>query len=550
VACGYLHQDKLTAEKFVPDPFVDEAGARLYRTGDLGRYRADGSIEFIGRLDQQVKIRGFRVELGEIEAALSGHANVKECVVVAREGDPRLGKKLVGYMALRSQGAGSVKEIRQFLKERLPAYMVPARLVPLPALPLNANGKIDRRALPEPDQQAPELGQDLCAPQNPVEEQLAVLWRDVLGLKSVGVQDNFFDLGGHSLLAVRLFAAIEEEFGKKLPLACLFEHPTIQQLARLLREQESSTSWPCIVDIQPQGTRPPIFWIHSLGGDGGGGFFYYRKLAQLLGPDQPSFGIRSPQEPFTRIEPMAAHYVEEIRRIQPQGPYFLGGFCFGGIVAFEVARALQAAGQEIGLLALLESAPPRRPGSSRRWTAQTASALVSNLHSWVRDLLQQRPDELGRRLRRRVHALRAQLRQLFAPGQVVAEDPKLADFIDMTQYPKDYIPYAEAHWQALLAYSPRPYAGQVTLFRARKQRLLNLDPTSGWGDLAASVVVNVIPGTHENMLEEPHVHALASELKTCLIEAQARREDGAPESEEESEAGAGAEFAGQCSIIT
>jgi amino acid adenylation domain-containing protein len=522
VARGYLHQPQLTAERFLPDPFTPEAGAKLYRTGDLGRYRPNGSIEFIGRLDQQVKIRGFRVEPGEIESLVDAHPAVKESAVVAQDGDPRCGKSLVAYIVFRSAVTGAVQDVRRYLRERLPEYMVPARFVPLSALPLNANGKVERRALPAPDYERPELPDDFRAPQTAVELQLANIWQDTLGLKMVGVDDNFFDLGGHSLLAVRLFAAIEEKFGQKLPLACLFERPTIRQLACRIDEAQPPASWPCVVDIQPYGAQPPFFWVHSLGGDGGGGFFYYRKLAQLLGPDQPSFGIRSPREPFTRIEPMAAYYVEELLKVQPEGPYFLGGFCFGGVVAFEMACALQAAGKEVGLLALLESMPPLRPRGGFRWNIRTAGALAGNLHYWMRDLAEQSPAELAGLIRRKAVSAREKLWRLMTSALSRTERPRLEDIIDMSQYPKDYIRYAEAHWQALLAYCPRHYPGRITLFRARKQRLLHVDPASGWGELADDVAINIIPGTHEKMLEEPNVHVLVSELKACLIEVQSQ----------------------------
>jgi amino acid adenylation domain-containing protein len=522
VARGYLHRGELTAQKFIADPFSNEPGARLYKTGDMARYRPDGKIEFIGRLDDQVKIRGFRVELGEVEAAISAHPAVKENVTLLRNGDAALGQRLVGFVVLKEgYPANALGEVRQFLKEKLPAYMVPSALVPLAKLPLNANGKVDRHALPNDNAIRPELTSRFVAPRTGVENKMAAVWKQVLGLSEVGVQDNFFDLGGHSMLAVRLFSEMEKAFGKKLPLAALFQRPTIAGLLELIETEGSPRSWSLLVDIQPQGSRPPMFWIHSLGGDGGGAFFYYRKLAGLLGADQPSFGIRSPQEPFTRIEEMARHYVEELIRACPDGPYFLGGFCFGGVVAYEMARQLHSRGRGVGLLALLECAPPNQLPAKIQWRPEVIGALAGNLHSWVADLVQQGPTELWARLARKAKSVQKAVQRRLGGSEPGEAPPALDNLIDMEHYPKDYIRYAEAHWQALLAYQPQPYAGRVVLFRARKQPLLSLDPSLGWDRLAQEgVAVNVIPGTHENMLEEPNVHILAAELEACLIEAQ------------------------------
>jgi thioesterase domain-containing protein len=260
--------------------------------------------------------------------------------------------------------------------------------------------------------------------------------------------------------------------------------------------------------------------VHSLGGDGGGAFFYYRKLAQLLGPDQPSFGIRSPQEPYTCVETMAERYVQELLRFRPEGPYLLGGFCFGGIVAFEMARQLRARGQAVALLALLESVPPGR--SRWKWDQRTARCFLRNLQSWVDDLVQRGPGELVDRVTRKARRVQKRLAAQLHIGAEPHAGAELSDLINLAEYPKDYMRYAQAHWQALQAYQPRPYPDRITLFRARKQPLLNLDPALGWGDLTSdSVAVNIIPGTHEKMLEEPHVEILAAELKACLVEAQA-----------------------------
>jgi thioesterase domain-containing protein len=311
---------------------------------------------------------------------------------------------------------------------------------------------------------------------------------------------------------------MERALGKKLPLATLFHSPTIREIATALHGESRAETGSLIVEIQPEGNKPPFFWIHSLGGDGGGGFFYYRKLAELLGRDQPSYGIRSPAEPFTEIERMAAHYIQELRAIQPRGPYFLGGFCFGGNVAYEMARQLRESGEQIGLLAIIESAISSRCRMSLL-RPDAFCMFLQNLRPWLLELIQQPPAAWSSRLRRKWQTARHKLGNLVNRQERGAA--ALTEVLDVESYPKDHLRFAEAHWKAMLAYRPKPFAGRITLFRARKQPLLLYDPTLGWGDFAREgVSVNVVPGTHETILEEPVVHVLARELKICLLEAQ------------------------------
>jgi amino acid adenylation domain-containing protein len=529
LADGYLDRPELTQGKFVPHPFANRPGARLYKTGDLARFLPDGNIEFIGRVDHQVKIRGFRVELGEIESILITHAAVREAAVVLHNHGS---KKLIAYWTLQP-GADppNASELRRHLQEQLPDYMVPAQFIRLEQMPLSPNGKIDRARLPAPDFSRPELEKTYEAPRDTVERQLTGIWEKILGVHSIGVTDNFFELGGHSLLAVRLFTQIEKTFHRKLPLATLFRAPTIEELGNILRQKRVIPTSSLLVEIQPQGSKPPFFWIHSLGGDGGGGFFYYRKLAQLLGPDQPSYGIRSPQEPYTRIEDMAARYIDEIRSLQPDGPYFLGGFCFGGTVAFEMARQLEARGLEVGLLVLLESTPPNLKQHKPRWDVRLIEPFFQNLQQWILDAWQTGLIELLARLGRRRKLMQKRLLRLFIPARAGRPEVDLRDVIDMSDYPRDFVKYAEAHWEALRNYVPQPYRGRITLFRARKQGLMNFDPSLGWAAFTSGgVAINIIPGTHEKMLEEPNVQILAQELKTCLLEAQVRETEVEPAS--------------------
>ena len=520
LALGYWNRPEQTAEKFVENRFAGDGPSRLYRTGDLARFDDDGNVEFIGRVDHQVKIRGFRIELGEIESLLARHPGVSNAVVMAREDVPG-DRRLVAYLVSKGT-APSRAELQAHLREQLPEYMVPAVFVFMNQFPHTPNGKVDRKALPQPDQNRPELNKSFIAPRDSVEQQLAKVWEKVLGVQPIGVADNFFDLGGHSLLAVRLFSQIEKAFNKKLPLATLFRAPTIEEIANVLREKTAVKNWSTIVDIQPKGSKPPFFWIHSLGGDGGGGFFYYRKLAELLGPDQPSFGVRSPEEPFDRIEDMAAFYVSELRKSQPEGPYYLGGFCFGGNVAFEMAQQLTALGEEVALLVMLETSPPNLD-QKQSWSATAAKYSIENLLENVKDFVHHSPQDRLTMLKQKSQRLTKKIRNKIAPPSEDAKPAELSDVMDLTNYPKDYVKYAETHWQALTRYKPKPYAGEITLFRAKKQGLTNFNHTLGWEALVdGRVEVTVIPGTHESMLQEPNVQIIATELKKLLIDAQSK----------------------------
>ncbi|MGV3772896.1 MAG: non-ribosomal peptide synthetase [Verrucomicrobiales bacterium] len=519
LARGYLHRPEVTAEKFVPNPF-GPVGSRLYKTGDLGKFTPNGEIEFVGRIDHQVKIRGFRIELGEIESALARHPNVSNAIVLVREDIPGE-KRLVGYLTPKTKPAPATTELREYLNQSLPDYMVPTAFVAMESFPLTPNEKVDRKALPAPDLNRPDLAKNFLAPRDATEQQLARIWEQILGVQPIGIADNFFELGGHSLLAVRLFSQVEKVFGRKLPLATLFRAPTIEQFAQVLKEDHSGeNNWHTIVDIQPKGSKPPFYWIHSLGGDGGGGFFYYRKLSELLGESQPSYGVRSPQEPFSKIEDMAAFYVKEIKAFQPEGPYYLGGFCFGGNVAFEIAQQLTAQGDKVGRLILLESSPANiDPKNLKR--SSNAFDRFENLMVNVKDFVSQSPEQQVAALKQKGKKLKNRLKsKLGVHDENSGQEIALKDMIDMTNYPKDYVKYAETHWQALTHYQPHQYPGYIHLFRAKKQSVSHFSHTLGWDSLVDDrLSVTVIPGNHDTMLQEPNVQILAAHLQEILAEA-------------------------------
>ncbi|HEY6147837.1 MAG TPA: AMP-binding protein, partial [Thermoanaerobaculia bacterium] len=366
LARGYRNLPELTAERFVPDPFGGTAGGRLFKTGDRALYREDGQIEYLGRTDFQVKLRGRRIEPGEIESALGAHAAVAQAVVGVRaeaSGDPRL----VAWVVPNPGQKPAQAELRKFLRNRLPDFMVPSAIVFLDAFTLTGSGKIDRIALPAPDAARPELAAAFEAPRNPAEERIARIWSDVLGLEQVGVHDNFFDLGGHSLLAVAVISRIEKEFGRPVGLAAIFRAPTVAELALTFGEKRrSGRRTPSLVAVQPLGSRPPFFCVHA-----NTGIVHYRLLARTLGPDQPFYGLQSQgldgaRAPYETVEEMAAHYVREVRGAQPEGPYYLGGYSFGGKVAFEMARQLAQQGQKTAFLGFFDTFNlPITPGPTR-----------------------------------------------------------------------------------------------------------------------------------------------------------------------------------------
>jgi amino acid adenylation domain-containing protein len=527
LARGYLNRPELTAERFIPNPFGTWA-KRLYRTGDLARYRSDGNLEYLGRIDQQVKIRGFRIELGEIESVINRHPSVRESVVVAHE-DKSGAKNLAAYVVPRPGLVPTTLELREFLKEKLPQFMVPTFLTMLESLPLTPNGKLDRRALPEPEIKGADLCGTFVAPSNSIEQFLVKTWEEILKTQPIGVEDNFFELGGHSLLAVELFVRIESKYGKKIPLATLLQAPTIKKLASLLVET-NELSLPALVPIQSNGSNPPFFCIHARGGN----VLFYRDLAKRLGPDQPFYGLQmlglDGKRPLqTRIEEMAAHYLKEIKEIQPEGPYLLGGASFGGTAAYEMAQQLLAQGEQVALLALFDTTGPDYPrplpGTTR--VRSRVYGLVRSFQHRVNSLkllsAQERADFLRKQGSRiRVKTVRFAKRTSRNIAQRLPKKIRGLLFSPATARPWALLETEKAITKALKHYVTRPYPGRLTLFRASKQPLgIYPDPTLGWGELVTGeLVIHEVPGFHGTIVAEPHVRFLAEQLKACIEEAQ------------------------------
>jgi amino acid adenylation domain-containing protein len=505
VAQGYLNRPELTAERFLLNPF---ASGRMYRTGDRARWRPDGTVELLGRMDTQVKIRGHRIELGEVETALAACPAVRNGAVVVRE-DASGEKLLAGYFVPAQDTHSAADAVRQHLKQRLPDYMVPTHFVSLTALPLTPNGKLDRNALPAPETARIQIQPQppIETPRDAIETKLIAIWEKVLSVRPLQRTDNFFDIGGHSLLAAKMLARIEKEFGKSLPLATLFQAPTVAELANLIRHSGWKATWSSLVPIRTSGTKPPFYFVHAIGGN----VLNFASFADHFDPDQPVYGLQArgldgKEIPNMSIPQMAADYLRDIRSVQPEGPYCIGGFSAGGVVAFEMARQLRAAGQQVAILALLDSQihDPNQSGvaaSKERFTRTVAFNVRYAFHIGLLSFARQKLKNLR---------MRANIR-IWTTKNSLGLKPS-ANMLDVE----------EAFLLALRHYVPQTYDGDANLFRAKDELCSYSDPTLGWGGLIKGrLEVLEISGDHDTILHEPHIGTLARVLNSCLDAVQA-----------------------------
>jgi amino acid adenylation domain-containing protein len=527
VARGYLNLPELTAERFVADPFRPETGGRMYRTGDLVRWRADGNLDYLERVDTQVKIRGYRIELGEIETLLEQDASVRQAVVIVREDVPD-DKRLVGYVVPTAAAGVSVQALKDQLRKTLPAYMVPTLLVTLDQLPLTPNGKVDRKALAGSDAVAAPATEGYAGPRDSIERTLVALWEELLGHGSIGIHDNFFDVGGHSLLAARLVFQISARLGRNLPVATLISAATVAELATLIRAPERDEIWDPLVVLQTgaPGNRP-LFFVHGAFGD----VLCYTELARALGPQQPCYvlqaigldGVRAPQE---RVEDMATTYIQEMRSIQPVGPYCLAGYSIGGTIVFEMARQLKQAGEEIALLTVFDH-PPALGASARRPSLATFSIrfarnVLTNIPHWVQMARQVERGSWTMMLRERLRLGRRALARLARRADSVEDAVReveeangLSHLVDWPEYRRRVLEY---QFRAMRTYELKPYEGRLLLFRAQRQPLVSAhDPHLGWGELIrGGIDVIHVQGNHKDLLHQPHVQTIAAGLRPQL----------------------------------
>ncbi|MEM7130727.1 MAG: amino acid adenylation domain-containing protein [Chloroflexota bacterium] len=532
VAQGYLNRPELTSEKFIAHPFREDVKACIYNTGDMARYLPDGQIECLGRIDHQVKVRGFRIELGEIETVLSAYPGLSQNAVIAHEESPGH-KVLVAYLLMDGShevsasdlpiSTPSVRELRDFLKAKLPAYMIPSRFVLLNEMPLTPNGKIDRLALPDVKGKLIQGQGDKVLPRDEVEVFLKSLFEEVLHISPVGIHDDYFGLGGTSIIAARLFSRIDGRFGRKLPLNTLLNAPTISQLANIVRNHSETSSWSCLVKIREglDATRPPLFLFHGAGG----AVLLYRELANQLDPGVTVYGLQAwglngEHPPHQTIEEMAQRYLDEIEQVHPSGPYQLAGYCMGGTIALEVAQRLQRRGHTVSLVALLETYNWSRQGNPsrvQRLRHQAEKVLFHLMNLGLSDsagrssFLKEKVDEARRRVRM---AIKDRTR-LGGSGQNGTEDGD------------DVLATASQIWEindeAALLYQPQVFAGTIVHIRPRKEYTQYAKPELGWDTVGLEGVdksiLNVYPA---GMLVEPFVSELASELNNRLVASPER----------------------------
>ena len=511
VARGYLNRPELTAERFVPDPFSEDPDGLLYRTGDRVRWLADGTIDFLGRIDRQIKIRGFRIEPGEIESVLERHPRVHGAAVVDRT-DPRGEVRLVAYLET-SERSEELTDVRAFLSEQVPNYMVPSAFVAVAELPLTPNGKVDRDALADPEWGNVTVRDEFVEPRTDTERALAAIWCEILGLERVGVSDDFFDVGGHSLMAVRLFTAIERKLGARLPLSSVFETSTIEGLAQMIDGHHAGETrkWPLVVELRRGGDAgPPLFLTAWAGGE----VLPYRELVGSIEADRTVYGLMAPgvdraSNPLSSVESLAAYYVERVREVQPSGPYCVGGYCFSGLIAYEMARILIDEGETVTSVVMIDSYPFRemvRPGRIELERAKFQafkSADMAGKVAWLR----RRVNGLRSRGRNLVYARRGPIlyEQLAARG--------LAGRIPRRPWNLVLI----ASNLARRNYRPTPLDVRIDFFRA--QTAPDAQPTP-WEHLAGGgVVLHQVVSTgidHAGMMHEPHVSVLADQLSRAL----------------------------------
>jgi amino acid adenylation domain-containing protein len=512
LARGYWRDAEKTGASFI---HRKTTGERLYRTGDWGRYLPDGNIEFLGREDSQVKVQGYRIELGEIEAKLVEREGIDSCVVLVREDTPGE-RRLVGYIIPAPGADLKAVALREFLRAKLPEYMVPSAFVFLEAFPLTANGKLDRKALPAARAEI-AAASETEAPRDILEVQLTRLWEKVLNVHPVKLRDNFFDLGGNSLMAVRLFSELRRLTGRTLALSTLFQAPTVEKLAALLRDHGWRPSWSSLVPIRAGGRKPPFFCVHGAGGN----VLLFHDLARLLGPDYPFYGVQAHGMDGSRnylktVEEMANHYLKEIRELQPQGPYYLGGFCMGGQVAYEMAQILQKDGQQVAVLAMIDTYNFHGVPLRLSFGEQIAHAREKFGFHWgnfVRLGMKEELEYLNKKvkgaLHREVERLHVRISNLFGishqPTGGVAHDLLLERLNE------------DAHF----AYVAATYPGKVTIFKPQRNYSFARDEKMGWGDFAPDLELRELPVDPGGIFVEPYVQTLAHGLRSLIDEAEA-----------------------------
>jgi len=483
---------------------------------------SEGSIEYVGRKDFQAEIRGHRVEVAEVESALLRLPYIKEAVVVSRP-DVNGEQRLLAYVVPENGADISVTELYQALSDRVPDYMVPAAFLALNALPLIGIGKVDRSALPEPDVGRPVLKKKFQEPRTPIEIQLARIWAQILSIFPIGINDNFFELGGDSLLAIQLTIMIEEIFKRRLLPAVLFHAPTIAELASLLQTENIAGFSPSLIPIHTHGSKPPFFWIH---GDSSNVL-----LPRYLDVDQPLYALEHQSQDgqpalFTKVETIAGHYLEQIKTVQPKGPYLLGGYSFGGTVAFEIAQQLQRSGEQILLLIMLDSYFPGTPVHERLRLSRPPSS--STPITRFRDDFERHfhrisgltiPEKLRYVRIRVIDKLKARLSRNSTPVKTVVCWMCLVTRRTLPPWVRSHY-ILRIYYDAVSRYVAQPYSGHIVYVRSKQRG--DAQHASQWKSIARSFELYDVPDSdHMSIIRQPYAQVWLPKLKGCLEMVQA-----------------------------
>lgn len=517
VGCGYLNDAARTDAVFMADPFVENG--RLYKTGDLGRYLPDGNIEFLGRADFQVKIRGFRIELGEIETRIVEHPAVKECVLVAQK-DKNQQNYLAAYLVAEVGQELILDHVQQHLKKYLPDYMMPATFTVLKKIPLTANGKINRRALPEPNHQisVTRRQKPYIPPRNNVEKQMLSIWENLLGISPISIDDDFFHLNGHSLLAIRLIAEMQESFDYRVPVATFFQNPTIAGIAAIIQQQQLTNApaeWSPLVTLQAEGSQSPLFFINSTPVTP----HQFHRLTQTLAVDRPVYALQMPgidgtPSPLPTVPELAAHYLDYIQRYH-DGPYILCGHSFGGLIAFEMAHQLTAQNKEVHLMILDMVAPVYKPHHEHYQTIDMVTETMGIIEKLFNVSLEFKADDNTNETAEKTFI------------QALKEHHILPTSTD-DAYIQNLFATQKAIHKAIDAYpaQAKPLTHTLHLFKAAQIRpdpippeiaQLYADDYLGWQALIRGTIHCVtVMGNHFSMLQAPYVQDLAKAINMQL----------------------------------
>jgi len=557
IALGYLESPELTASKFLPDPHVP--GQMLYKTGDLGKFLPDGNVGFLGRSDTQVKIRGFRVEIGEVTSVMETHPAVRQAVITTYQG-PGGTASLACYLVKTDESQqATVEELRQYAADRLPSHMIPSIFIWIDVIPLTSRGKINFSALPMPSfVESRSTSGESC---DDLTSLMASIWKEVMGVTEIGLDDDFFSVGGHSLLAIRLIACIEERFSVQIPISAIFTAPTIRQMSAVIKNLDDKCHYQNLVPLQKEGDRPPLFCIHGVSGV----LHEFGLFSRYIGNDQPVYGIQASgldgkEQPLESVETMASRYIETIRKIQPKGPYHLLAYCAGAVIAYEMARRLEADGEKPGFLGIIDYSAPKQEMKNLFWVlfmfvSDNMGGALKHLNRFVtkscrkkQQYLKNLPGFIGKKIIAFPVQLSGMIKSQYmenasermGPASVNADTPGLfpentnapAVYPDwVLRYPEPQGTVARTIFDAIEAYSPGEYTGKIVLFistnmvtSARREGSYRHD--FAWGNISkGSIDVHVIKGDHLSIiLKEENILRITpiirKEIEQTILQAK------------------------------